>query len=230
MKIFRPAATVAALTASMVIGASAQAADTDAGFAPSNDTSIRDTSMVSTADDAISVARTYEQIRVDVATAEFTGDEMLSRIDGLVSRIDSLISVSDVANDELTQLRTATLQVRSEVVEFLAGNGNQLVQVTTPLPPVQGIMPNVGGEFISDPALGQPSASLGGGVPGTSVVASGGGGGAIAGGGGGAIAGGGALGAGGSMFGILGAAGAAAAVGFSDDNDDAGPIASQFAP
>lgn len=227
MKIFRPAATAAALTASMVVSASVKAADNDAGFAHLNDTS-----MVATADDAISVARTYEQIRADVATAEFTGDEMLSRIDGLVVRIDALISTADAgnvtsaANTELVQLRTATLQMRSEVVEFLAGDGSQLVQITTPLPPVQGVMPSVGGEFVTEPTLGQSSVSFGGGVPGSSVAASGGGGGgAIAGG-----AGGGALGSGGGFFGILGAAGAAAAVGFSDDNDNAGPIASQFAP
>lgn len=227
MKIFRPAATAAALTASMVVSASVQAADNDAGFAHLNDTS-----MVATADDAISVARTYEQIRADVATAEFTGDEMLSRIDGLVIRIDALISTADAgnftsaANTELVQLRTATLQMRSEVVEFLAGDGSQLVQITTPLPPVQGVMPSVGGEFVTEPVLGQPSVSFGGSVPGSSVAASGGGGGgAIAGG-----AGGGVLGSGGGFFGILGATGAAAAVGFSDDNDNAGPIASQFAP
>ena len=142
MKILRPAAAAAVLSASFAFSAASEAADADA-----INVSPQTAPITQAVDSTHSVARTYEQIRADVSTAEFTGDEMLGRIDSLVSRIDSLMKSVTENNNELMQLRNASLQMRGEVVEFLGGNGSQLVQFQTALPPVESIIAGTDGQF-----------------------------------------------------------------------------------
>ena len=221
MKILRPAAAAAALTASFAFSAHSQAADADATQLS------RDAAPVTqSVDNTYSVARAYEIIRADVTKAEFTGEEMLGRIDNLVSRIDTLMASATENNNELGQLRNATLQMRGQVVDFLKGNGAQLVQLDTQLPPAPSIVPSVGQQLSSEFPVVEGT------FPGqvaTGAPVGGGGGGAIGGGGGGGggFAGGGGLGA-------LGAAGAAAAaIAIDDDDDDflsPGTVASQSTP
>ncbi|KAA1257646.1 hypothetical protein LF1_01340 [Rubripirellula obstinata] len=225
MKILRPAAAVAAMTASFAFSAHSQAADADA-----TNVSPQAASVNETVDSVFSVATTYEQIRTDVSTAEFTGDEMLGRIDSLVSRIDELMKApTQNATNELTQLRNASLQMRGEVVEFLKGNGTQLVQFQSALPTAESIMSGTaiqnGGQFAADPGFAPaPSvAPAGGGFNSVGSLRGGGGGGVSSGGGGGMLGGGGS-------FGMLGAAAAAASIGLSDDDDtnfSVGTVASQ---
>ena len=222
MKILRPATAAAVLSASFAFSAASEAADADA-----INVSPQTAPITQAVDSTHSVARTYEQIRADVSTAEFTGDEMLGRIDSLVSRIDSLMKSVTENNNELMQLRNASLQMRGEVVEFLGGNGSQLVQFQTALPPVESIIAGTDGQFGGEVVGtdGSVPVSTPGGFASTGPVASGGGGGFAGGGGGG---GGGFAGGG---LGALGAA-AAAAVAIADDDDDddtfsIGPIASQ---
>jgi hypothetical protein len=204
MKILRPAAAVAAMTASFAFSAHSQAADADA-----TNVSPQAASMNETVDSLTSVAKTYEQIRTDVTLAEFTGDEMLGRIDSLVNRIDALMNASKDRVNELTQLRNASLQMRGEVVEFLKGNGSQLVQFQPSLPTAETILSGNVGQVVSEPSFVAGSSNAGFSTTGSTL-----------GGGGGAASSGGGLLSGGGGFGLLSTATAAAAIGFSDDDDD----------
>ena len=219
MKIIRPAAALAVLTASFAFSAHSQAADADA-----TNVSPQPAPIAQSVDNMLSVARTYEQIRTDVSTAEFTGDEMLSRIDSLVGRIDTLMASATEENSELMQLRNASLQMRGEVVEYLGGNGSQLVQFQSSLPPVETIVSGTEGQIQTQ------DFGVQGTVPTTtpSFASTG----SISGGGGGGVAGGsgGGMFSGGGGFGALSAAASAAAIGISDDDNDnfsVGTIASQ---
>ena len=213
MKILRPVAATLALTVSFAFSAHSNAADASATDASNQ--------VAHHAESTVNLAKVYEQIRSDVTKAEFSGKEMLGRIDSLVSRIDSQMKVSNENSTDLTNLRNATLQMRSQVVEFISGNGTSLVQVLDPMAPASSIMPGISGDFLLEQPVTQ--GSFGGpGMNGGSM--GGGGGGGYSGGSGG---GGGGLGGGLGGLGSLAGIGAVAAA---SDDDAAGPIASVSTP
>ena len=214
MKKQRLAVAMLALTASFACSANSEAAEGDATHAHH--------AASQPVENTLSVATTYEQIRTDVAKAEFSGAVMLGRIDHLVSRIDSLVNRSTENNTELTNLRNATLQMRAEVVTFIKGDGTSLVQVMAPMPAASSICTSCSGQLSGE--FGSPVPMDQGSFVGGGSFSSGG---SFSGGAGGGGGGGGMLS--GRSFLMLGGIGGAIAAATSDD-DDAGPVASATSP
>lgn len=203
MKILRPAVVMLTMTASFAFSASSDAAEAEAMHA-----------APVAAQNPMSLTQTYDQLRTDLAKAEFTGETMLGRIDSFVTDVDVAIQSKPAEAGDLTKLREGALKMRSEVVRFMDTNGTQLVQINMPA-----------GDFLGGPMTSGPVMNSGPIMSGGSFS-----GGAISGGGGGIVGGGAAAGGGGLGIGALGLIGAAVAIPVavaSDDDDDvAGAIAS----
>ncbi|MDA8743352.1 hypothetical protein N9N28_01855 [Rubripirellula amarantea] len=199
MKILRPAVVMFAMTVSFAVSASSNAAEP---------------AVLHAAPAAVqapnSLTATYDQLRTDLAKAEFTGDTMLNRIDSFVADVDVALETSPQDADVLGQLRSNALKMRAEVVRFMQDNGTQLVQVNFADVGFPSSGDIVGGPGMSgSPIVGGGSTSSGG------MLGGGGGGGA---------------GLGGSGLGRLGLLGAAVGIpvgiATSDDDDSPGVIAS----
>lgn len=217
MKILRPFCAALALTVSLGVSVCSNAAEAIEGQA----------TIVPASS---SLMNEFMTIRSDLTKAEFTGQQMLGRIDSFIGRIDAQIQGTPADRAELTKLRNSALQMRSRVVRFMSNNGTQLVQLSGPIASV----PGPGNGAVAEGPLGQqtisPSGmSFGPSVSGGTTQSSGSSSGAGVSGGGG-ISGGSGLGGGltsGGNFGLLaaGAAGIATAAD-DDDNNNPGVIAS----